>query len=240
MKSFINSLFDKNQQINFNYLEYETIFVREKYRSYYLFFFLNDEKQLIELLDNIAELFYTIRNNKDIYEVDMDKNITCIYCLCVADEMYYEAESTGTISELSKTICYVEENLNYFKKNVLLYTGSMEEYAKENVGKFHLLCQAQINESSFQEYKKSNKDFYKYDFLINLFIKLPFLYFQKYQLNNKEEYKSVRTFINEIYDKKEIDIGLICNKVDKLEEKIDDEDILFAWLDELVKEKLDF
>lgn len=239
MREFIESLFDKKKQINLNSSEYDILFIKEMYHAYYLFFFLKNEKELLELRDKTGELYQIIKNSEDIYEVDMDKNVTCIYCLCVDDKSYYEAESTGTISELSKIICFVEEDLNYFKKNVLLYTNAMDKFASGNIGKFDSICREKITESNFQTYKGSNKKNYQYDFLINLFVKLPFLNFQKYQLRNKEEYRSVRSFIHEEYNEKKIDKSRISNEMNQLEEKLDDENILYAWLDELVKKKAD-
>lgn len=86
MREFIKSIFDSEKQIKLNYQDYDTLFVREKYNTFYLFFFLNNENELLELKDNTGELYQTIKNSKDIYEVDMDKNVTCIYCLCVEDK----------------------------------------------------------------------------------------------------------------------------------------------------------
>lgn len=239
MREFIKSLFDKEKIINLNYSLYDTLFIKEKYHTYYLFFFLTDDNSLLELKNNASELYHIIKDNKDIYEVDMDKNITCIYCLKVDNNEYYETEETGTISELSKKICVVEEDLDYFKKNVLLYTESMDEFANTNIGKFEVLCQEQITESKFQEYKKSNVDNYQYDFLLNLFIKLPFLNFHKYQLKsqsnseNQNSYRNLNSFIEEAC------IGLdkdsILNEILLLEEKINDENILYNWIDELKK-----
>jgi len=241
MREFIESLFENRKVIGLNYSGYDTLFVKEKYHTYYLFFFLTDENALIELKNSAGEFHQSIKNNKDLYEVDMDKNITCIYCLKVDDKKYYETEVTGTISELSKKICIVEEDLNYFKKNVFLYTESMDEFASENVGKFDILCQEKITEKNFQDYKKSNVDNYQYDFLLNLFIKLPFLNFQKYQLKNKLDpenskgYRSINSFIDEACQ--EIDRESIINEMAILEEKIDDENILYTWIDDKIKKK---
>ncbi|QNU68089.1 hypothetical protein EHE19_006530 [Ruminiclostridium herbifermentans] len=237
MREFIESMFDREKKVKFNYQDYNTLFVKEKYNTFYLFFFLNNENELLELKDKAGELYQTIKESKDIYKVDMDKNVTCIYCLCVEDEKYYETEATGTISELSKKICLVEEDLNYFKKNVLLYTDAMDKFASENIGEFDSLCQEKITESNFQDYKKNNIENYQYDFLMNLFIKLPFLNFQKYLLRNKKGYRTVSSFIDEEYNEKKIDKERIINEMNQLEGKIDDENMLYAWLDELIKKK---
>lgn len=235
MREFIKSIFDEKKKINFNFLEYDTFFVREEYYTYYLFFFLNSEDELLELKNKAGELYQAIKSNKEIYKVEMEKNITCIYCLGVGDAQYYETEMTGTISELSKKICLVEEDLNYFKKNVLLYTKEMDDFANENIGEFDSLCQKYITQSNFEEYKKSNKENYQYDFLINLFIKLPCLNYKKYQVRSGEKYKSVEEFIEEEYTDKKINKDYINKQIEQLEHNIDDENSFYMWLDELIK-----
>ncbi len=243
MREFIESLFENRTIISLKYSEHDILFVKERYHTYYLIFFLTNENALIQLKNNTGELHQIIKNNKDSYEVDMDKNITCIYCLKVDNKKYYETEVTGTISELSKKICLVEEDLNYFKKNVFLYTESMDKFASENVGKFDDLCQELITEKNFQAYKKSNVDNYQYDFMLNLFIKLPFLNFQKYQLKNKLDfgnskgYRSINSFIDEACQK--IDRESIINEMVILEERIDDENTLYTWIDEQIKKNKD-
>ena len=80
--------------LNFRYMEYNTIFVKKDFNSYYLFFFLDDKKQLVELKEKTVDIFSSIKKNAEIYQVDMDKNITCIFCLCISEQEYYEMEQT--------------------------------------------------------------------------------------------------------------------------------------------------
>ena len=119
--------------LNFRYMEYNTIFVKKDFNSYYLFFFLDDKKQLVELKEKTVDIFSSIKKNAEIYQVDMDKNITCIFCLCISEQEYYEKEQTNQIRELSKLICLVYEDLNYFKKwNVpfMPFEDAMEKMVK--------------------------------------------------------------------------------------------------------------
>ncbi len=166
--------------------------------------------------------------------MDMDKNTTCIYCLKVNKEEYYNTESTGTICELSKRICLVEEDLSYFKKNVLLYTEQMEEFIKDKVGMFEDLCAKYINDVNFKEYKKAPNENYQYDFLMNLFIKLPFLAFKDYQIDEEKEYSSVDKLIKKACENTEINSDQVKDTMGKLEEKLNDETQLFEWLDKLI------
>ncbi len=235
MKEFINAIFNEENKINFSYEDYNTLFVKEKYNMFYLFFFVKNEEELLKLKKESGKLYKKIKSSENIYEVDMDKNVTCIYCLGVDKKEYYDTEKTGTISNLSKNICLVEEDLNFFKKNVLLYTDDMEKFASENVGQFDNVCEEIITEHNFQNYKESNCENYQYDFLINLFIKLPFLNFPKYQLNGDEEYKSVSSFIDEKCNDATIDKKKISENMKLLEEKVSDEKILYEWLDELIE-----
>lgn len=235
MKKFIESICNQNDKIEFSYKKYDTLFIKEKYHMFYLFFFLKDESEIIKLKEETGEVFKAIKNSKDIYEIDMDKNTTCIYCLKIDDKEYYKTEETGVISGLSKKICLVEEDLNFFKKNVFIYTDNMKKFADKYIGGFDGLCRKMITEENFQLYKKSHIKNYEYDLLINLFIKLPFLNFKKYQLSGQEEYKSVNSFINEEFNEKNIDKYNINEEMKILEEKINDEDRLYDWLDQLIE-----
>lgn len=238
MREFIETIVGENI-IDFTYSDYDTLFVKKEFNSYYLFFFLNDKNELIELKERIGDIFRTIKKNTEIYQVDMDKNITCIFCLCVSEQEYYELEQTNQITDLSKTICLVEEDLNYFKKNVLLYTNKMEEFAQMNTKSFDLICDKYITKERFQSYKRSSKDNYEYDFLISLFIKIPFLSFQRFLPKDGDGYQSVESFIKEKYDKKSIDKEYIDKVSKQLEDVLDDEDMLYAWIDELVQAEKD-
>lgn len=234
MKKFIESICKKNDKIEFSYKKYDTLFIKEKYHMFYLFFFLKDESEMIKLKVDTGDLYKAIKNSKDIYEIDMDKNTTCIYCLEVDDKEYYKTEETGAISGLSKKICLVEEDLNFFKKNVFIYTDNMKKFANNYIGGFDALCRKMITDENFQLYKKSHIKNYEYDLLINLFIKLPFLNFKKYQLSGQEQYKSVNNFINEEFSENNIDKYYINEEMKILEEKMNDEDRLYDWLDELI------
>lgn len=239
MRKFIESITGE-ESLNFRYNEYNTWFVKKEFNSYYLFFFLDDKEQLIELKENTAGVFSVIKKNTEIYQVDMDKNITCIFCLCISEQEYYEMEQTDRISELSKLICFVEEDLNYYKKNVFLYTKEMEEFVHRNTQGFEQLCEKYITNESFQAYKKSSKESFEYDFLINLFIKIPFLSFQKYLPKDEDGYQSMEKFIKGKLKDNEIDQEYVDKISNDLENVLDDKNKLYAWLDKLVQDKKKF
>lgn len=233
LREFIEKLFMDSQKIPITYNNYDVLFVKEKFHTFYLFFFLEGEENIITLRNKAGELYQTIKENKS-YEIHMDKNTTCIYFLKVDKEEYYNTESTGTICDLSKKICLVEEDLSYFKKNVLLYTDEMDEFAKDKVGMFKELCAEYINDVNFIEYKKEPKENYQYDFLMNLFIKIPFLTFKNYQIDSQREYLSVDQLIKTACEKSNINSDKVMNMMDELEQKLSDETQLFEWLDQLI------
>lgn len=237
MFEFIESIAG-GENLDFKYEEYDLLFVRNNHNSYYLFFFLKCQEQLVSLQKETANIFQAIKEKGKIYQPDMDKNITCIFLLCVSEDKYYEI-GTNRISDLSKVICLVEEDLNYFKKNVLLYTDKMKEFARENIGKFEELCQEYFTDDNFQLYKISNKDAYEYDFLLNLFIKIPFLNFHKYMWENQKEYHTLSSFIEAQCSLREIDHGYIDVICGLLEENLEDENKLYKWLDMLQENKSD-
>lgn len=229
MKSITGEAF-----LDFHYDTYDCLFTRQDFNTYCLFFFLTDKKQLLKLQEEAGEILQEIKKSA-IYDINMDKNITCVLCLCVEDDAYYEMVSCETISDLSRTICLVEEDLNFFKKNVFLYTEDMRHFARDNIGKFEICCQKYFTEENFQSYKKSPRDSCEYEFLINLFIKIPFLSFGRYQTENQKEYQTMGSYIEERCREKAVDIEHIEELCGQLEEHIDDKDKFFEWLDSLIE-----
>lgn len=235
MREFIEALVG-DKKLDFRYKDYDSIFVKQDYDSYYLFYFLEDKSQLIILQKETVEIFNSIKSNKELYKPDMDKNTTCIFFLPVTEQEYYEIGENGEISELSKIICLVEENLNYFKKNVFLYTDKMKKFAQQNKGKFQSICNKYFTEYYFEKYKESCRNSYEYDFLINLFIKIPFLSFYAYQPVKQKEYQTMEEFIEQKCKDAEINKSHIEKISDRIE-ALDDEEELYEWVDALLEEE---
>lgn len=235
MREFIETLVG-DKKLDFRYKDYDSLFVKQDYDSYYLFYFLEDKSQLIILQKEVVEIFNSIKSNKELYKPDMDKNTTCIFFLPVTEQEYYEIGENGEISELSKIICLVEENLNYFKKNVFLYTDKMKKFAQQNKGKFQSICSKYFTEYYFEKYKESCRNSYEYDFLINLFIKIPFLSFYTYQPVKQKEYQTMEAFIEQKCKEAEINKSHIEKISDRIE-VLDNEEELYEWVDALLEEE---
>lgn len=234
MREFIEILVG-DKKLDFRYKDYDSLFVKQDYDSYYLFYFLKDKSQLIILQKEAVEIFNSIKSNKELYKPDMDKNTTCIFFLPVTEQEYYEIGENGEISELSKIICLVEENLNYFKKNVFLYTDKMKKFSQQNKGKFQSICSKYFTEYYFEKYKESCRNSYEYDFLINLFIKIPFLSFYTYQPVKQKEYQTMEAFIEQKCKEAEINKSHIEKISDRIE-VLDNEEELYEWVDALLEE----
>ena len=237
MKNFIKSLFEEKQQLPFQYMDYDTALYSGEFHSFYLLFFLKSEEELTAAWENTGELFRQLKNNREIYRTDMDKNTMCIYCLEVSDEDYYNAGAVGKISELSKKVGRIEEDLDYFAKHVFLYTRNMDLFAENHAGEFDALCRRYILDEGFDKYKKSSRDNYEYDFLVNLFIKFPFLSFETYQMRNDREYRTVESFVQQKIEEKTVDINLVREEIRQVDEIIEDEAAFFAWLDALAEKE---
>lgn len=233
MRDFIEALFEFQQRLTFQYKDYSMAFYRGQYKSYYMVFFLENQEELLFLWKEREELFQKMKDSKEIYESGMDKNTLCLYCLEVSDEDYYETFETGTINELSKKISLIEEDLSYFKKHVFLYTQEMNQFAQRYVGEFESVCKQYIVDEQFISYKEDSRGNYMYDFLMNLFIKLPFLRFETYQMRNQKEYRTVESFIQEKMEGHSIDKEKIQSIVKQLEKQVEDEDKFYRWLDAL-------
>lgn len=237
MKEFIKALFNEQDQILFQYKDYDTAFYAGKFHSFYLLFFLRTEEELMDLWKDTLEIFRQLKNTREIYSTDMDKNTMCIYCLEVSEEDYYQTGATGAISELSKKVGRIEENLDYFAKHVFLYTHDMKMFSEKHVGEFDALCRQYIVDEEFDKYKRNVRESYEYDFLINLFIKFPFLSFEMYQVNNGKEYRTVESFVQQEIEKKSVNISSIREEIKQLEELIEDEEKFFDWLDILTEKE---
>lgn len=237
MKKFINALFDEKNKLDFQYMDYDMSFYLGEFRSYYLLFYINTHEELLALWENTGDIFRAMKQNTDTYNVDMDKNTMCIYCLRTTDEEYYKTGETGTISELSKEISLVEEDLNYFAKHVFLYTDKMKQFAVQHIGNFEILCEEYLTKKHFEEYKSDIRNSYEYDFIINLFIKFPFLKIEKYYMRNQRElqYRSVTSFVQEKFIDNEINLDKVQEDMEILETALDDEDALFEWLDQQIE-----
>ena len=238
MKKFIDTLFDEKNKLNFQYMDYTMSFYSGNFRSYYLLFYINSQEELINLWERTGNIFKAMKQNLDIYNVDMDKNTMCIYCLETTEEEYYETGKTGTISELSRKISLVEEDLNFFAKHVFLYTDKMKQFSHQHIGNFDALCKKYLNKSHFEQYKDDIYNSFEYDFIINLFIKFPFLKIEKYYVRDQDEvrYRTVTSFVQEKFDKYEVKVKQVEEKIEKIKLMLDDEDTLLNWLEQRIDE----
>lgn len=237
MNNFIKKIIKDNEskEIDFRYENYESIFIKEKYNTYYLFMFLDKEKNLNEMLENTHKIADTIKK-ADVNNLDADKNVTCVFCLHATDDQYYQSQDTNSISDLSKEICAIEEDLNYFKKNVLLYTNDMLEFVNKNELDFKTLCKQYFTKENFEKFKNDPNENYQYDLLSNIFIKVPFLNYYEFQKNEDEiSFNNLDVFIESQLNQKELDKVYINNLLDKIE-KMDTDEKMYDWLDELILE----
>lgn len=237
MREFIEELFEKKSKIEFQYEDYEMSFFAGRFKSYYLIFYITTQEELIALWKKTSSIFKTVKQNKDIYNNNMDKNIVCVYCLNVSEEEYYETGKTGTISGLSRKISSIEEDLNFFIKHVFLYTDKMNEIANQYVGKFDMLCEKYLTMENFEKYKNGIEANYIYDFLMNLFIKFPFLKIGEYMHRNQDEqkYRVAVSFIEEKIEKDKINLEKMQEVMDSLDQikNNDTDDAIFKWIDNL-------
>lgn len=241
MKKFINSLFCKGKQLEFQYMDYEMALYLGDFHSYYLLFYIKTQEEMIKLWEQTSDIFRELKLNKPSYHVDMDKNTMCIYCLETSEEEYYETSQTGTISELSKKISLVEEDLNYFAKHVFLYTDKMKNFALNKIGKFDEVCMEYMTKEHFQQYKDNIRMNYEYDLLVNLFVKFPFLEIEKYHTydNSKVKYLSVDSFVQEKLNCYNVDSDNIQEKMEMVDELMDDEEAFLKWIERQIEMDID-
>ena len=96
------------------------------------------------------------------------------------------------------------------------------------------------NKKSFEKYKNNIKTNYEYDFIVNLFIKIPFLNFRKYYVNNQKQlqYQSVINFVQQQFNNNKINVNKVQENVQILEKMINNEDEFFKWIDKQTEQDL--
>ncbi|KFX60410.1 hypothetical protein FDC50_15265 [Clostridium botulinum] len=242
MKKFIQTLFKEENIVKFSYKDFETLYAKDdNYDAYYLWFFIPYKGKLVELHKQYSEIYSSIKNMKESYRQCMDKNTNCIICLCISDDEYYNLNNSRNITNLDKIICYIEEDINFFKKNVLVYTNKMKEFATDSIGDFESVCSSYLTVDLYEKFKENIKENYKYDFLANLFIKVPFLNFSKFFEIKDPSYTSVeKTILDECLDKSITE--KMCKENDSFIKKLSEykecgdlseDNELFKWLDSM-------
>ena len=237
MEEFVNSLFKDNyRRLDFGYNDYKMSFYAMDRQNYYMVFFLEQFDDLKKLGENCDEIYRCMKDFPG-YQDEMDKNTTCVFCLKVSYEEYQKARDVVNVSDLSKEICKIEEDLDYFAKYVFLYTEDMERFVREKVSGFDDACEKYLTRERFDEYKKDMAWNYEYDLLTNLFIKFPMLKTERYFLpdNKKPEYHEVGSHVRskmEKYGVAESEILALYEEVkSKLAEGLNDEELFYEWLD---------
>ncbi len=64
LREFIAKISKDGKEIPFTYEDYNTLFVKEKFHAFYLFFFLENKEELITLRDKAGELYQNIKRNE--------------------------------------------------------------------------------------------------------------------------------------------------------------------------------
>ena len=102
-------------------------------------------------------------------------------------------------------------------------------------------CRQEGRNAPDKQYKNEIEESYVYDFLMNLFIKFPFLKIGEYMNQNQEgqEYRAATSFIEEKIKKDKIDLEKMREIMDSLEEikDWDTDDVIFKWIDNLELEE---
>lgn len=184
------------------------------------------------MMECSGDIWTCLKEQRNIYNNNMDKNTLCICCLEVSDEEYYKTEETCGLSDLSKYIGKIEEDLSYFSKHVLLYTKSMKDFALEQKDNIDSLFQEYITREYFEKYKQDPRSNYQYDFLINLFIKIPSLNIEQYYgMKPGVQFQSAEQIMTEKLKERKCDNSEAIKKIGEIEELCDDEEALMQWLD---------
>ena len=108
------------------------------------------------------------------------------------------------------------------------FQSSTDFKSLEEWGSLTALSIIAMVDEEFDKYKKNGQESYEYDFLVNLFIKFPFLSFEEYQMRKGQEYRTVESFVQKKIEKKTVDINAVREEIEQMEEVIDDEESFFS------------
>lgn len=184
--------YESNEGFNINDIDTEKYFLAINCtgrKEYYLVVFLKniDGFQLLDIVkgDYIRKCFNSIKINDSLYEKEMDKNTSLIFCiesdLLVESELDNDSKSKREL--LKKAIYEVEEDPYFFKKYVLTYFKEQIDEINNEVtelinagGRVTDYLQSCLNHTEiFKKYKENPRSQRRYDLICKIFIKLPFL-----------------------------------------------------------------
>lgn len=237
MKEFMVKLFNEsNMNIFKSYQcnDYDTLYVKDTVEeAYYLNIFINNQEEMVRLKNDYEKFYEGIKNiDYEEYKLSMDKNTCCIIYYCISNSEYGKFRLSDEMNELEKNVCDIEEDLYYFKKNVLVYSEKQLEYVK-TIESFDKLCNELISDrDNFDKFKIKNIEFFQYDLIMNMFIKFPFLNYTRYFKTNGKLLKSLDEYIkielnnNNFNDEKQEQCEKIYKELSELEEEK-----LEKWLD---------
>ncbi|MBM7581125.1 ABC-three component system middle component 1 [Jeotgalibacillus terrae] len=168
---FIELDYEKRDMPNFNYVKMDhlkPLFFKNTFNNtYFLVLFTTDISDLKFILENQANYFYFLKEQNEKL-LDIDKNTSMLIFL--------------PTNERSNEILLVEEDPYYFKKYILPYTEDQYNefilnYFEPNNSKpiTELLANIVTSVDLFNEFKNDPYGENTFNFVSNLFIKLPAL-----------------------------------------------------------------
>lgn len=221
--------------------KYDILYVKESNEeAYYLNVFIRSKEEILKFKDQFNSLYGSIKKmSEEEYDASMDKNTSCIIYYCVSNAEYREFNLDNEISKIQEIVCSIEEDLYYFKKNVLIYSETQLNYAK-TIDDFNSICKKFIGDrDAFDKFKKDNNKEFEYDFILNLFIKCPFLKYTDYFNTKEQALNTIDEFIKKELSKKKFTHAQEkeCKEAFVALSSIDgDLDKLAKWLDGLQEE----
>lgn len=191
----------------------DAIFYNHNKNSYYFAIDIGEEdladlKSSIELVkyDKIIEAFVQLREQKEIGKV-VDKNSALFVFVNCKDSVDW--------TKYRKQILLLEEDEFYMKKYVILYTRDLVNDISSIQGELIKGLQKNVLDAvEFQKFYENSNESAAYSFIIQLFLKIPFL-----SLPEKiDSFKELSEFIEERLSKSEQNqMNFLLNDASKIE-----------------------
>ncbi|WP_202709467.1 ABC-three component system middle component 1 [Sporosalibacterium faouarense] len=199
-----------------------------KLSNFHMIIFLKDT-DMLKLKNIKKEMIYYFKKaeNRLNYAYDIEKNTSLMVCVEVDSlkENFKNNENTR------KLIYDVEEDPYMFKKNVLLYTDKQVERFSNKFNKSNTLIKEKLysiinNNDMFKEFKKNPYKSTSYSLVSSLFIKIPFLRYERETRKLDDIIQKIHNFIKDIGEDKELLVDEIVRKTQEEIKEMDDSEIL--------------
>ncbi len=174
VRKFIRKIFESNMyQIEKEQDAVKYFIGTGKKRDYFICYFIDVNDKIDKTIGEVIKIFEKYKNEKD-NAGEIDKNTSLVLFIKTDDvKSFYEDKN------LQNQLFEIEESTYYFKRYVLVYKEDDELLNFIENNSIDKIEDEVKDKQLFENYSKNLYDNNLYNFLISLYIKIPFLNIKK-------------------------------------------------------------